>query len=145
MGFEPLDEDPYILVLDGEQYIIIYVDNILIAAPTEEDIESFVEELSTRFGTKILGEPSRFLGCKLHRDQMKKTITMSQAGYVPEILANSGFYDGKPIKASVPMKISYKTAVSETPAEKDIKLEYQIVTGKANWLALKTRPDISYK
>ncbi|KAJ9266388.1 hypothetical protein DTO212C5_6311 [Paecilomyces variotii] len=89
MGFEPLDEDPCILIRCAEDYIVIYVDDMIIAATTDEGIGRFINELSSRFNTKILGEPSRFLGCKLVRNIDDDTITMSQSAYVPDILKES--------------------------------------------------------
>lgn len=55
---EPLDEDPYILIRYGEDYIVIYVDDMIVAASTDEGVGRFINELSSRFNTKILGEPA---------------------------------------------------------------------------------------
>ncbi|KAJ9400822.1 hypothetical protein DTO282F9_2390 [Paecilomyces variotii] len=125
MGFEPLDEDPCILIRCAEDYIVIYVDDMIIAATTDEGIDRFINELSSRFNTKILGEPSRFLGCKLVRNIDDDTITMSQSAYVPDILKESGFYDWHAGKTSVPMKSTYKVQISETTADEDTVLQYQ--------------------
>jgi Reverse transcriptase (RNA-dependent DNA polymerase). len=145
MGFKPLQEDPCILIREGEHYVVIYVDDMLIAATTEAAVNIFINEISERFGTKVLGEPSRFLGCKLFRDRERRTITMSQASYVPGILQDSGLYDGKQMKTSVPMKVSYRTEIQEEgdSSNEDRKLEFQTICGKVNWLAIKTRPDIA--
>jgi Reverse transcriptase (RNA-dependent DNA polymerase) len=76
-GFEPLQEDPCILIKkDKDQIIIIYVDDMIIAASTEQDVDTVISQIAQHFGIKTLGEPSRLLGCKLTRDE--STMTISQ-------------------------------------------------------------------
>jgi Reverse transcriptase (RNA-dependent DNA polymerase) len=66
--------------------LAVWVDDAIIASPTKEGIENVKNGLKQEFKLKEMGEPSRFLGCKVSRDRSKRTITLSQEGYVRKIL-----------------------------------------------------------
>lgn len=105
---------------------------MIIAATTNKRIDRFINELSSQFNTKILREPSRFLGCKLVQNIDNNIITISQSTYIPNILKESGFYNGHAGKTSVPIKPTYKVQLSKTPADEDTVLQYQTIVGKLN-------------
>jgi hypothetical protein len=83
MGFKPLTEDPCIFVR-GTTYIIIYVDDLLVADDTDNGIDEVIQEINEDMEVKVIGEPSRFLGCALTR--CDNVIHMSQRGYTDDLL-----------------------------------------------------------
>lgn len=66
-------------------FMMIHVDDFIIAAPHDEDIQQVVDELRQFYDMKDLGEPKQYLNCALDRDCAKKTITMSQKAYVQDV------------------------------------------------------------
>jgi hypothetical protein len=157
MGFKPLQEEPCIY-RRGSAYILIWVDDLLIADDTEESIDAIQKELSTSFNLKIIGEPARFLGCAITRDRQKGTITMSQDAYANDILAEYGM--GSCSGSDIPMhpayrghrvKLARQQAVTEDDEEDEEDdagtaqaSDYTCILGRLNWLVTKTRVDIAH-
>jgi hypothetical protein len=145
IGFHPLEDDPCVYVKGKGMNLtimMIHVDDFIIAAPHDEDIQQVVDELRQFYDMKDLGEPKQYLNCALHRDYARKTITMSQTAYVQKVLrtANVSGWKDTPLPA----------ALRETPADAtnvlddDTYDQYQSVVDMLNWLAIKTRPDIRF-
>jgi hypothetical protein len=89
MGFEPLDDDPCVykkLVGAKMTILMLHVNDFIIAAPSDKEIEAVVAELNKHYPLKDLGEPKQYLGCLLERDYDAGTIRMSQKAYVQKIL-----------------------------------------------------------
>ncbi|KAG0156278.1 hypothetical protein PDIDSM_3455 [Penicillium digitatum] len=146
IGFHPLDDDPCVYVKGkGTELTImmIHVDDFIIAAPTDEDIEKVVNELRQYYDLKDLGEPKQYLNCALHRDYDNCTITMSQEAYIQKVLrtanAGSGWKD-----TPLPTAWRESPANASNVLDDDSFDQYQSVVGMLNWLAVKTRPDIRF-
>ncbi|KAJ5159348.1 uncharacterized protein N7500_008999 [Penicillium coprophilum] len=108
--------------------MMIYVDDFIIAAPTNIEIQTVVSMLQKYYDIKDLGEPKQYLNCALVRDYEKRTISLSQSAYMQKILRR-------------------ETAIeedSEALLDNDSFDHYQSVVGMLNWLAVKTRPDIRF-
>jgi hypothetical protein len=145
IGFHPLEDDPCVYMKGKGMNLtimIIHVDDFIIAAPQDEDIQQVVDALRQFYDMKDLGEPKQYLNCALHRDYTNRTITMSQTAYVQKVLrtANVSGWKDTPLPA----------AWRETPADATNVLDdeafdqYQSIVGMLNWLAVKTRPDIRF-
>jgi len=146
IGFHPLDDAPCVYVKGkGTELTImmIHVDDFIIAAPTDEDIEKVVNELRQYYDLKDLGEPKQYLNCALHRDYDNCTITMSQEAYIQKVLrtanAGSGWKD-----TPLPAAWRESPANASNVLDDDSFDQYQSVVGMLNWLAVKTRPDIRF-
>ena len=141
LGFRQLREDPCVFVKETENsFIIIYVDDGIIAAPTKKEVDEIKRRLNEMFKLKELGRPDKFLGCHLLRDENKKTITLSQSPYIAALLREHGLQHANGTK--IPMTPSYiRVTERNNPVD---ALRYQHLTGQLNWLTTKTRPDISY-
>ena len=58
IGFQPLTEDPCVYVKrSGDSYIIIYVDDAIIAAPTKDQVAEVKRQINDTYPLKELGEP----------------------------------------------------------------------------------------
>jgi hypothetical protein len=66
--------------------VVIYVDDILMCAPTKELIAEFKTELDKRFRMKHLGDVSWYLGMQIIRDRPNRTIYINQAAYAKRSL-----------------------------------------------------------
>ena len=63
----------------GNSYIILllYVDDMLIAGPSIEEINNLKKQLSKQFAMKDLGAAKQILGMRIIRDKAKNTLKLS--------------------------------------------------------------------
>ncbi|KAH9671115.1 hypothetical protein KPL70_017228 [Citrus sinensis] len=101
---------------DSEIYLLLYVDDMLIACKHMDQINKLKQQLRGSFDMKDLGEAKKILGVELIRDRRNGTLILSQQNYIRKVLERS--------EAS---SITYSSAVG--------CLMYAMVL---------TRPDFSY-
>ena len=82
IGFEPFSSDLCLFKHSKHEiYIILYVDDLLISAPSVDDINRIRDKLRHKYKLKKMGEVKRFLGFDVVRDRKAKTIFLSQEAY----------------------------------------------------------------
>jgi hypothetical protein len=90
-GFRENEEDNciYAKFKNGKfVFLILYVDDILLAS---SDIDLLLETkkfLSSKFDMKDLGEASFVLGIEIHRERNKGVLGLSQKAYLEKVLKN---------------------------------------------------------
>ena len=86
-GFIRSKED-HSLYVHGTQklMILLYVDDLVLAAVTLEDISWFKKPLRARFEMTDLGELTSFIGVKLLRNRTRCTLKVSQESYISLVL-----------------------------------------------------------
>ena len=86
-GFSPLSSEACVFVSkDFNVWIMLYVDDMVIAATTKEQIERVANPLSDTFPLTALGEVNYFLGLQIFRDRKPRTIKITQEPYVERVL-----------------------------------------------------------
>jgi hypothetical protein len=142
LGFTPMNTDVCLFVnrVTGA-ILVLYVDDMLIAANTTETIDEIRDGLQRHFQLKDLGEARRFLGFDIIRDRENRTIFLSQESFTRAMLHKYGFTDLSP--ANTPWPSKFVLPVQWTALETDRKA-YVKKTGSLNWLSTGTRPDISF-
>jgi hypothetical protein len=63
---------------DSKLMLLVYVDDILIAALTSKEVSWFSKTLYKRFNSKDLGGVSKVLGIRITRDRRNKAIYLDQ-------------------------------------------------------------------
>ncbi|KAK9823470.1 hypothetical protein WJX72_002956 [[Myrmecia] bisecta] len=99
MGFTTCDADAALFVRKGDKgntYLLIYVDDILIASDTEREVESVKAAIKQVFDARDLGEASFFLGMIIERDRANRSIKLTQARMTANIVDKYGLSDAKP-------------------------------------------------
>jgi hypothetical protein len=126
--------------------IAVYVDDMLILG-SEHGIQATKALLGTHFRTKELGAPKLCLGLQIIRTS--KGLFLSQANYLRRILERFNFESGHPSPVPLlhrnlfPDKDIYApTRDGEAPL--DAKFPYLSALGALLYLAMGTRPDISF-
>ncbi|KIK72657.1 hypothetical protein PAXRUDRAFT_21735 [Paxillus rubicundulus Ve08.2h10] len=141
----------YVFRKDGQVcFLVVYVDNLLLAASSRQFMNSMKANLSVAFKMHDLGEAKYILGIKINRDHKLRTISLSQHQYSRIILDCPGMTTCKPVWT--PM--AHNSQLSATDPENDQilpemviegrKVSYLTVIGSLMYLMLETCPDIAY-
>ena len=86
----------------GQTYILIYVDDLLIMAPSGHLIDEILSIISGDFNITSLGPVAHFLGMRVIREGLSH-ITLLQDTYVAKLLAEFSFIGGSRKSVSTPM------------------------------------------
>lgn len=66
-------------------YLLLYVDDMLIACNQREALEELKMQLSTEFKMKDLSAVIKILGMQIVRDRLRKTLFLTEASYVKSV------------------------------------------------------------
>lgn len=120
--------------------IAVYVDDILIFYKNKKERDTVKNELKRKFEMKDLGKIDSFLGMKVNR--LKEEISVDQSDYINMVLKRFGMSDCKPARTPLPTGIKLEKPNSDHIPPKEIP--YQSLIGSVMYLAVCSRPDISY-
>lgn len=85
--------------------IIIWVDDVIIAASDDNALKVLQEILMEKFKMKDLGQLKHFLGIDFN--QCDGCVTMTQKGYVGKLLERFNMHDCKPRATPCEQKLDY--------------------------------------
>lgn len=144
-GLTQSKSDPCVYTNHSRKLIVIvYVDDILVAAASLDNVSWFKNQVAQRFKTKDLGEIEKVLGIRVARNRQEHTLCLDQERYLDETLTKYGIPCGKHHTRSIPMA-NYNAL---RPASKDDRrvdiTEYQSAVGSLMYAMVHTRPDISF-
>ena len=144
-GFIPTVQDVCIYVKKSEKELMImslYVDDGLLCSTSASLLDQFMVKLKARFEITV-NDPKVYVGMEIHRDRKKRTISISQSGYVNRVLEKFGMEDCRPV--ACPLDPSLKL-VESTPAEAEEaeSIPYLEAIGCLTYLSTISRPDISF-
>eukprot|EP00954_Amorphochlora_amoebiformis_P005838 460476-Amorphochlora_amoeboformis.AAC.1 len=148
IGYVPSPADPclyYKETTQGRIYIISFVDDILISAPTKLTGASTLKALSGEFDIKF-GEANWFLGMQIIRDRKNKKLKLSQERYLKDVLNRFDMADAKPVKTPYNVSLKFTHSCNELTKEEQHYMSdkpYASVIGSLMYSAISTRPDIS--
>ena len=148
IGFRQSLADPCLFLHDKKSItLLIYVDDIAVAAPTKSKIIWFHNKMLERFRTKDLGEISKILSIRITRDRLNKTIYLDQEQYLQLVMKRFGFQLLKQYSHRyVPLPPSNYDSIrpaqpSDSRADKTL---YQQGIGSLMYAMIHTRPDIAF-
>uniref|UniRef100_A0A3Q7HAX8 Reverse transcriptase Ty1/copia-type domain-containing protein n=1 Tax=Solanum lycopersicum TaxID=4081 RepID=A0A3Q7HAX8_SOLLC len=78
-------------------YVVLYVDDMLIAAKKKYDIQKLKGLLSAEFEMKDLGAARKILGMEIIRDRERRKLFLSRRSYIQMVLARFGMSSSKTI------------------------------------------------
>lgn len=145
LGFAQSEADPCLLIHHKRRImILVYVDDIAVAAPILDDVNWFKKSFSNVFKIKDLGEIQKILGCRITRNRSLGTLRMDQSHFIKEVLTRYNMESDKHRPAKTPLN-GYDALRPAGPDDhrSDIS-EYQQRVGSCMYLAILTRPDISF-
>ena len=121
-------------------FVLIYVDDIIVASSSQDATNALLRDLSSEFALKDLGDLHFFLGIEVRKTQ--DGIVLNQEKYATELLTRMGMKDCKP--SPTPLSSSEQlSAYQGEPLNEEESTKYRSVVGALQYLTL-TRPDISF-
>ncbi|WIA41017.1 hypothetical protein OEZ86_004655 [Tetradesmus obliquus] len=145
LGFKASDADPSLFIQNNKTsntYLLTYVDDILIAAPTISAVESIKRSLMSVFDARDLGETNHYLGINIIRDRGSGTIKLSQELMIREVVEHYGLTEAKTL--STPLSHSIKLSAGDGDLLDTETYPYSQLIGKLMYIMVCTRPDIAY-
>jgi hypothetical protein len=124
--------------------VAIYVDDILMCAPTKELITEFKTELDKRFRMKHLGDVSWYLGMQIIRDRPNRTIYINQAAYAKRVIAQANMETCYPVASPMEKGNDLTRAPDNYIADRTEAEVYRLLVGALQCLATMTRPDLAF-
>ena len=138
--YNRLNDDSFI-------YLVLYVDDMLIAAKKKYDIQKLKGLLSAEFEMKDLGAARKILGMEIIRDRERRKLFLSQRSYIQKVLARFGMSSSKPIDTPSAANI-HLTAMfapqSEEEKEYMSRVPYASAVGSLMYAMVCTRPDLAH-
>ena len=105
-------------------YLLLYMDDILIASANKEEIGKLKESLNTKFEMKDLGSARRILEIDIHRDRAKGELFLSQNNYLKKVVERFRMHQSKPV--STPLGHHTKLSVTQFHESNDQNWQTQI-------------------
>jgi hypothetical protein len=143
LGFQASEADAALFtgVVDGETvYLLVWVDDILIAATGEERVGRVKADLAELFDIRDLGAATFFLGMELQRDRQARTVRLSQPKLTRELLERFGLTGAR--ARVVPLAPGDKLQKAGEPLDVTAHA-YSELLGSLLYLSVCTRPDIA--
>lgn len=143
-GFERCQADPCLYKRkfgDNWTYLLIYVDDIIIAAKSNNEIEAAKNFIASKFEIEDLGEVKQYLGLEVTKTT-DGFYAISQSKYIRSVIADFGLEKAK--ESSIPIRVDYGS--TENLGDEGLLLsnvQYQRLIGCLLFLSVNTRPDIS--
>jgi hypothetical protein len=156
MGFTRCISDAciYIKTIDGlDIYIAVYVDDIIIACKDINIINKIKKQLSDKYTMKDMGEMDWYLGMRYTRNKSNGIITLDQTKYAEDVLERfKGYFSTSPYHTTPmdenqklpPWYEGYDATLTPKGLHKIRTYPYRQVVGSLLYLAIWTRPDITF-
>ena len=141
IGLTQSAEDPNLYIQPGV-LLVLYVDDQLIAHNRIEGKGHQIKQLlQSKYKMCDLGVAKRFLGIEIERTN-DGGFSICQQGYINTILKRFGLQNAKPAKTP----LDHQVNLTNTHCEDRIanRKEYLSIVGSLMYVALGTRPDISF-
>ncbi|KAG8497793.1 hypothetical protein CXB51_007423 [Gossypium anomalum] len=128
-------------------YLLLYVDDMLIAVKDKGEIRKVKAQLSEEFEMKDLGPAKKILGMEILRDRKASKLYLSQKGYIEKVLCRFNMQSAKPV--STPLAAYFRLSSALSPQSDDeieymLHVPYSSAVGSLMYAMVCSRPDLSY-
>jgi transposase InsO family protein len=145
-GFQRSAADPCLYTLrtnQGVAFIFVYVDDMLIAASSEDLLNRCKRYVSAQWSITDLGPVSHYLGLKIEHDRERGRLRISQRAYIEKITAAIAG-DVSRQAPSTPISEEPGAAAEGHQATKSAIKTYQSAVGSLMHTMNVSRPDLAY-
>ena len=148
-GFKRSEYDHCVYIKEAKSgnrvYLLLYVDDMLLASKDLEEINTVKGLLASRFDMKDLGPARRILGMDIERDREGGVLTLSQTGYVKKVLQAFNMDEAKPVTTPIGAQFrlsAIKDGDGQVPVGDDVP--YANAIGSVMYAMIGTRCDLAY-
>nr|GEW09643.1 ulp1 protease family, C-terminal catalytic domain-containing protein [Tanacetum cinerariifolium] len=125
----------------------VVLDDMPIACKSKDGVGSTKSLIKKEFDIKELEKAKKILGMEIVRDRSRKSLRVSQSGYISKILNNFRIDNRKSVK--MPLGGNFNMTLKDCPVrdcdvERMSKVPYTNAAGSLMYLMVCTRPDIAY-
>ena len=124
----------------GSTYVLVYVDDILIASNDPKRLIEIKTRLSSEYQVKDFGNIKYCLGIEV--EQKKNQISIAQSGYIREVLQKFEMSDCKAVKS--PLAAGTKLERETNAVGNDTRYPHRELIGALMYIAIGIRPDIAH-
>ena len=139
----------YVRSLDDGSFIflLLYMDDMLIAAKNIVEVNKLKVLLSREFDMKDLGATKKILEMEIRKDRDAKRLWLSQSGYVKKVLERFSMENAKLV--STPLVNHFRLSTSQCPKtveeiEDMSKVLYASAVGCLMYVIVCTKPDLAH-
>jgi hypothetical protein len=128
-------------------YLLLYVDDILIASSSKEEIKWLKGELNSEFEMKDLETAKRILGMDIHREREKGELILSQQGYLEKVVERFRMHQSKSVSTTLGQhtKLSSKQSPSTAEERKTMdQIPYASGVGSIMYGMVCSKPDLAH-
>ena len=115
-GFCKAEKDPccyFKKYTDSYVFLLLYVDDMLIAGSSMREINNLKTKLSATFEMKDLGPAKQILEMKISRDRSVGTLNLSKELYIEKVLSRFRVNDAK--TRTTPLANHFKLSKEQSP------------------------------
>jgi len=128
--------------------LAVHVDDFLSITTSKAENESFKLQMKSLWTISDLGEAKYCVGIAISRNLTNRTVSLSQKALIDRVIQQFGQSDSHPITTpmdpGLKLRRPDKSSLSEQDIERLAKVPYRSLVGCLIYLAVGTRPDISY-
>jgi len=142
LGFQASSADPSLFIKRSgvdTAYILVYVDDMLIAAQHRATVQHIKQQLMSAFEAHDLGEASTYLGISISRDRNARKLSMTQQRMTDSLLSEYGMEEARP--RGTPITPGTQLRKDGQPLSQPHS--YSQLIGSLMHLSVCTRPDLS--
>ncbi|KAL9859240.1 putative RNA-directed DNA polymerase [Arabidopsis thaliana] len=128
-------------------YLLLYVDDMLIASVDKSIVQELKLLLSKEFEMKDLGDAKKILGMEITRDREAGILSLSQEAYVKKVLRSTHMDQSKPVSTPIGVHFKLRAATEEeykNQFERMRFVPYANTVGSIMYSMIGTRPDLAY-
>ena len=110
--------------------IVLYVDDLLLMGNSRLHIDKVKKALGKQYKMLYLGPVERFLGLRICRDRLSRTLDIDQEEYIKAILSNYQMSDCKPARTPLPAGAVLEAA--KVDASASLRTRFQKLDGQSS-------------
>ena len=121
-------------------YLILYLDDILMANSRKDDIKKHKEKLNCEFEMKELGPTKKILGIDIMRNREKGELSLSQLSFLKKVMDHFRMSNSKTV--STPLGRHTKLSIKQYPQYESTP--YASGVGSIMYGTVCSRPNLAY-
>ena len=127
-------------------YLLLYVNDMLIASKSKEEIIIVKEQLNSEFEMNDLGATKKILGMEIMRDIVARRLSLSQKGYIEKVLHRFNILNAKLVTTLLAAHFKLSSALcpqSDDEVDYMSRVPYSSVVGSLMYALVYSRPDLA--